>query len=56
MILNIHSFQLYIPYSTQLAHTLNNDLPYMNLFWTNKVHTSMDDSRSRDFTRKRRHI
>ena len=27
----------------------------MNLFWNDEVHTPMNDTRSRDVTRKRRH-
>ena len=30
--------------------------PWMNLFWTDEVHTSMNDTSSRDVTRRRRHI
>ena len=29
--------------------------PSMNLFWTDEFHTPMNDTRSRDVTRKRRH-
>ena len=29
--------------------------PLMNIFWTDKIHTSMNYIRSRDVTRKRRH-